>query len=327
MNSPTEKKSQADGIVPMQGDRLVYVMHEPGLAGSANDEINLLDLWHVLWQRKWIILAVTAIIGLGSVAYALAQTHWYRSEVLLAPADERSTPSLGGQIGGLVALAGVSVGGGSSAEALAVLNSREFARALIEEHDLLPVLFSQHWDAERGEWLLDDRDEWPDFRDGVRYFHKHILKVQEDRTTGLVTVAVEWTDPVLAAEWAASIVRRLNDRMRERALREAETNVAYLQAELAKTSVVTLQQSIGRLLETELQKLMLARGNEEFAFKVVDPAEVPKSPSRPRRALIAVLGTILGGILAVSGVLISNALRKSSLSGSTSRSDSNVQDS
>jgi uncharacterized protein involved in exopolysaccharide biosynthesis len=196
---------------------------------------------------------------------------------------------------------------------------------MMEENDLLPVLFSQQWDADRGEWRLDAR-EWPDFRDGVRYFHKHILKVHEDRNTGLVTVAVEWTDPVLAAEWAGSIVRRLNDRMRERALREAETNVAYLQAELAKTSVVTLQQSIGRLLETELQKLMLARGNEEFAFKVVDPAEVPKSPSRPRRALIAVLGTILGSILAVSGVLISNALRKSSRSGSISRSDSNVQD-
>jgi uncharacterized protein involved in exopolysaccharide biosynthesis len=104
-------------------------------------------------------------------------------------------------------------------------------------------------------------------------------------------------------------VIRLNERLRERALQEAETNVAFLQTELGQTSVVTLQQSIGRLLESELQKLMLARGNEEFAFRVIDAASPPKERVRPKRALIAVVGTMLGGMLAVFGVFLLHAVR------------------
>jgi uncharacterized protein involved in exopolysaccharide biosynthesis len=103
----------------------------------------------------------------------------------------------------------------------------------------------------------------------------------------------------------------MNDRLRERALLEAETNVAYLQGELGATSVVTLQQSIGRLLESELQKLMLARGSEEFAFKVVDPAQVPLEHARPRRTLIAIIGTMLGVIFSIFSVFAVCAFRSS----------------
>lgn len=293
-----------------QGERLVYVMPEGGfVGGSADDEIDLLELWNILWQGKWLVIASTVVFAVGSVIYALAQTHWYRSEVLLAPAEGRSAPALGGQLGGLAALAGVSVGGGGAAEPLAVLNSRDFTRAFIQDLDLMPVLFEDAWDAERGAWADPDPEEWPDLRDGVRAF-QDIVSVSEDRSGGLVTLAVEWTDPELAAQWASALTARLNQRLRERALQEAEANVAYLQAELAQTSVVTLQQSIGRLLEAELQKLMLARGNEEFAFRVIDAAEVPKSPSRPRRSLIAIIGTMLGGMLGVFAVFVRHAVRR-----------------
>ncbi|MEI2420246.1 hypothetical protein V6O07_08225, partial [Arthrospira platensis SPKY2] len=87
---------------------------------------------------------------------------------------------------------------------------------------------------------------------------------------------VEWTDADTAAAWATALVRRLNASLRNQAIQESETNIEFLRSELSQTNLVTLQQSIGRLLDSELQKLMLARGNEEFAVKVLDPAHVPK---------------------------------------------------
>jgi len=293
---------------PGSGERLVYVMPEQGFVGTA-DEISLRELWGILWRGKWIIIAVTAAFAVASVVYALAQTEWYRAEVLLAPADERSAQGLGGQLGGLAALAGVSVGGGGSIEPIAVLRSREFARAFIADFDLVPVFFHKEWDAENNAWLGDDPEEHPEIRDAIKYFHENVLKVGEDRDTGLVTLAIEWTDPEVAAEWARELVVRLNEGLRARALNEAETNVSFLQTELGQTSVVTLQQSIGRLLESELQKLMLARGNEEFAFRVIDAAFPPNERVRPKRAQIAVVGTMLGGMLAVFGVFLLRALR------------------
>lgn len=291
----------------MPSERVVYVMPEQALR-EAEDEISLRELWDVLWRGKLFIIAVTAVFAVGSVIYALQAQEWYRAEVLLAPADEKSTSGLGGQLGGLAALAGVTVGGGDSAEALAVLESREFARSFIEDKNLLPVFFSEEWNPSTGKWRDDDPKEWPEIRDAVKYFHQRVLSVNKNSKNGLVTLAVEWTDPHVAAQWATSLVRRLNSRLRDRALAEAERNVDYLRSELAKTNVVTLQQSIGRLLESELQKFMLARGNEEFAFRVLDAASPPKDRDRPKRALITLIGTMAGSFLAVIVVFLRHSI-------------------
>lgn len=285
--------------------RLVYVMPERSLTGSADDEVNLRDVWDILWGGKWIVIALTTLFLFGAIVYALSATEIYRSEALLAPAEEKSTPT----IGGLAALAGVSVGGAGSAEALAVLKSRQFLHSFIEQHNLMPLLFHDRWNAERGEWILGRGEEAPDIRAGVNYFREKILHVRESRETGLVTVGVEWTDPEIAAEWVSNLIRRLNDRLRERALQEAERNVAYLRSEVAKTNTVALQQSIGRLLESEMQKLMLARGNEEFAFNVLDPAVPPTKRSWPKRSLIVGIGTVVGGMLGVFLVFFRHAVR------------------
>jgi len=248
----------------------------------AGDTLSLRQFWQVLWQGKRTVIASTIIFAVGSVAYALLAKEVFRAEV---------------------------VGDGKDVEALAVLQSRKFARDFIEQFDLLPVFFEKDWDADTNRWLQKDPADAPDVRDGVKFFHEEILSVSEARSTGLVTLAVEWTDPDIAAAWAGILVQRLNDRLREKALQEAETNVAYLQSEMASTTLVTLQESIGRLLESELPKLMLAKGNEEFAFKIVDPAVSPKHRVRPKRALTAVIGTILGGLLGMFIVLVGHSGR------------------
>ena len=117
------------------------------------------------------------------------------------------------------------------------------------------------------------------------------------RATGLVTLSIEWGDPELAAAWANLLAVRLNDRMRQRALAEAETNVKYLRHEFENTSIVALQQSISGLMESEMQKLMLARGNSEYAFRIIDRAEVPRGKSKPRVTLIVAVATFFGGML------------------------------
>lgn len=137
-----------------------------------------------------------------------------------------------------------------------------------------------------------------------------MLSVVESRDTGLVTVSLEWVDAEVAASWLMLLVSRLNEGLREQALQEAEGNVQYLREELAQTNIVTLQQSIARLLEAELQKLMLARGNEEFAFRIVDAAEVPKRPSRPRRVLIVAIGLLLGGAIGIFTVILRHMASK-----------------
>jgi uncharacterized protein involved in exopolysaccharide biosynthesis len=298
-DKPSEESVASAGVPGGAGARLVYVMPEKFGHPTDDDEIDLREIWKVAWTRKWQIIVVTLLVTVASFAYGMLATKWYRAEVLLAPAEEKSAPSISGQLGGLAALAGVNIGGGDSVEAIATLRSRDFAREFIHDHGLLTVFFADQWNETSQRWLPEDPREHPDLRDGVKYFHENVLRVSEDPKTGLVNLAIEWSDPLVAAEWATIIVTRLNDRLRGRALRDAEVNVQFLQSELAKTNVVTLQQAIGRLLETELQKLMLARGNEEFGFRVLDFSEVPKRPIRPRLVVVLVFGVFLGFMVGI----------------------------
>ena len=273
------------------------------------EEVRLVELWNIVWAGKWSIIGITFVFAVASVVYALTAKEWYRAEVLLAPAERTDVSSLPGQLGGLAALAGVNVGGGDSVEAIATLLSRDFAGNCITDENLIPVLFADDWDADNQRWISDDPEAVPDIRDAIRTFHEDILRVDEDRGSGLVTVAVEWKDPDEAAAWAGVLVERLNAELRARTLREAEANVAYLQEEMQKTNVVTLQQAVGRLVESELQKLMLARGTKEFAFRIIDPAQPPDRRVRPKRSLIVVVGTFFGGVLSLIWVFLAQALR------------------
>jgi len=109
----------------------------------ADDEIDLLELWNVIWRGKWLIIAITAVFAVGSVVYALWLPDIYRTEVLLAPVEEETGGGVGGQLGqlgGLASLAGISIDGGGNqvsmkTRALAIIQSRSFIKDFFEEHD------------------------------------------------------------------------------------------------------------------------------------------------------------------------------------------------
>ena len=58
------------------------------------------------------------------------------------------------------------------------------------------------------------------------------------------------------------------------------------------------------LIQSQTETVMLAQVRPEYVFKTIDPAVVPELKSKPKRALICVLGTLLGGMLSVLIVLV-----------------------
>ena len=59
-----------------------------------DDTIDLYELWITLWNKKWLVIAVTAIAALGSVVYALQQPPIYKAEALLLPPGTKDIQSL-----------------------------------------------------------------------------------------------------------------------------------------------------------------------------------------------------------------------------------------
>lgn len=250
---------------------------------------SLVGLVLLLWREKVTVITVVTITSVIGIAYALLATPVYKAEVVMTPAGQRSQAGNLGQLGSLAALAGVNIGsGGGAAASLAVLKSREFAEEFVRDMKLERVLVDD----------FDDPDEERDIRDAVNVFLEDVRVISEDKKANTVTLAMFWEDSVIASNWANLYVDRLNAKMREQAASEAERNVKFLRQEMANTDIVSMQQAVGRILETEMQKFMLAKGQADFAYKIVDRAAPPKLREWPRRALIAVFSAFLGGVLA-----------------------------
>ena len=119
-----------------------------------------------------------------------------------------------------------------------------------------------------------------------------------------MTLSIEWKDPEQAAHWASELVSRTNERMRNRAISSAEKNLAYLKRQLEQNSIAEIRTAIYKLIESELKSSMLAQGDEEYAFRVLDPAVVPQEPVRPQKKVIVLLGLVLGFMLSSFAVMV-----------------------
>ncbi|OUJ21390.1 LPS O-antigen length regulator, partial [Vibrio parahaemolyticus] len=164
-----------------------------------------------------------------------------------------------------------------------------------------------------GEWVREAkglRGATPTSQEAFEVFSKEILGISQDKESGLYTISIKHYSPYVAQQWVNWLIDDINRVMRERTITETSQNLAYLNTQLQKTAVADMQSTFYKLIEEQTKNLMLAEVQEEFIFKVVDPAVVPELKDGPKRALICVLGTLLGGMLGVAIVLIRFAFRK-----------------
>jgi uncharacterized protein involved in exopolysaccharide biosynthesis len=257
-------------------------------------EIDLIDLIRQAWAYKHLILVVTTCCAIAALAYALVARPIYRAEVVVTEVRDVGMSGLGtlaGQLGGLASLAGVnlSIADGAEREAQAVLRSRRLVEEFVRRNELVPL-------------LLSNSRKSPTIWRAVERFRKKVLMIREDRRNGTIIVAIDWSDPVVAARWANGFVVLANELNRVRALDDATRNIAFLNEQIAKTNVVGVQRVMYQLIETETKTLMLASGRTEYAFTIVDPAVPPELRTSPQRTLIvmggALLGLLLGGFAA-----------------------------
>jgi len=266
------------------------------------------DIWR---YKRWVgLLALVGLIVGGVLSSFM--TKIYEADLEMAPArTERGNSGLSGltsQFGDLAAMFGVSLlagDNGSSSLNIAYLKSRQFRADFITRHNLMPILYASRWDARAQRWRQDGKP-LPTLEDAVRYFEKKVLTVKEDRKGTLVTVSVRWRDRTLAAQWANDLVADVNAQARQRAIAEAQSSLKYLTSEMEKTTIVGLREAIGRLMENNINSIMLANVRRDFAFEVVDPATVPDEPHfvSPVRSLDAAVGLVIGGGMGMLAALL-----------------------
>jgi uncharacterized protein involved in exopolysaccharide biosynthesis len=267
-----------------------------------------------VWRSRILIVSIAIGAAIVGAAFAFLTPKRYQASVVALPVSSESPGSrLSGslsQLGGIASLAGITLPSSNErTEAVATLQSETLTRSYVAQKELLPILFADRWDPAAKKWRTTQQDQIPTVWKASQFFEKRVRTIVEDKKAGLITVTVTWTDPRLAAEWANGLVEMTNDYLRSKAIQESDTNMAYLREQAARSDLLEARNAIYSVLQTEINKAMLARGTREYALKVVDRAFPPEKASSPRPVLWTIAAFLLGLLGSMTAVLLAQTFR------------------
>ncbi len=261
--------------------------------------VSLSFLFRLVMQKKGLFISITMVFVVLSVVTAWVLPNIYRSKVVMIPTSVLDGTKGGNVGGGLASLIGSSSLQQDHRTTLAIstLKSRLFLRNFINKYNLMPVLYPNEW-GEKGK-------EIPPLRRHIMLQHavdqlNELRKVSLDIETGNVSMSVEWTDPVLAKDWVEAFIYEVNRKMQNDSVRREEKHILFLQEKIAETKVPEVRNSLSILLKDSMKTLMLASSGDEYAFHILDPAEIAAEPVKPKRKIIV----LTGGMLGVFGALL-----------------------
>ena len=296
-------------------------MPRDDLQDTYDDEIDFRELFSTLWLNKKFILILTGIFAVLSVIYSLSLTNLYTSQALLVPTSLNSNST--SQYSALAAVAGVNLGDSSPDVTLAIafINSKKIIRQLIKHESFLPDLMAaKKWHIKSNSIIYDDdlydkkNKKWvrevdfpfqqvPSEQEAFALFSKQI-NISEDKKNQLVTLSVEHISPSVAQQWAEWIIDEANTMVANLRIEEAESSINYLNEQIILTPYAELRTIFFNLIQQNTQNMMLAKVSKQYALSIIDPPLIPEMKSNPKRALICILGTLLGGMLSLLIILV-----------------------
>ena len=290
-----------------------------------DDEIDLRELFNVLWEERILIIIITSIFAIGSIFYSLSLTNHYLSQSVLVANSGSDNAGVLSQYAGLASIAGVSLPGSKSSsvtEVMEMIKSREFVNHLLTFEDILPsIMAPKSYDINSKELYFDSkiydskiktwtREPTKNKRSKPSYLEAHkeylgsLLSISQDRETGFVSIKINHISPVFAKDFLALIINEANTLKREKDIETSTKALSYLNKELSETPFVEIKGSINQLIEVQLETKMMAKVNEEYSLVIIEPPFIPEEKAGPNRALICQLGTLLGGMLGMIIVLL-----------------------
>jgi uncharacterized protein involved in exopolysaccharide biosynthesis len=281
------------------------------------DEIDLAALIGALWQGKWIIIGFTSVASILVVIYSLSLPNIYSGQALLVPVSSKDSVSGSSQsLGGLASLAGISLSDSSDKSVVAIekLQSLSFFEGQILKQINIPDLMAvESWNPSNNSItydreVYDDKTKsWtrevvfpqtpkPSTQESYKAFMGH-LSVAKNLKTNIITVTISHQSPFIAKQWADLVVTEINTFYREKDRSEAEFAVNYLNDQIVQTRLSEVKMVIAEVLAQQIQKLTLIEANDNYVFDYIDPPAVMEKKSAPRRAIICIIGALLGGFI------------------------------
>ncbi|MGB0465958.1 MAG: hypothetical protein ACPGF7_00335 [Pontibacterium sp.] len=280
-------------------------------------EVDLIEYLQAILRAKYRILILAmisaiSVFGLSKlvddiyVATAVLAININESPGGVAPKDYRGSDTLGLLEHDFII---ESVADNERERLMARMRSMRFSEIFIDQNNLLPYIYSKHWDAEAGAW----KDKFKPVKlEAIKIFQTSIRATEHDEKTGLLLIHFKTRDPQLSAELANRFGMQFNDYIRSLELDSLKERREFLENRLKKVANIEMQRSIYRMLEVQLAAESLLFARKFYPLEEIQPAVAPlfkASPKRKSWAILAFVGTLFLGIVVILGWTVLKKLR------------------
>ena len=270
------------------------------------DEIDLRELFAVIWKNKWKIFLFTFVITTLAVGYVLIKPNIYKSEIILIPQEQKS-PSMGG-LGALAGLAGVDVGGGG-VSALSnmnlILKDFNFQIKIIRKFNLIKELentknyiypFGLKFESQ------NENNQTLAEREFLAYKKlSKIIAISEDKKSGVITLSAELENRFLAKKLVDIYLKEITTHLRILDMKDIDSKLSFYETAVSETENIELQSQLTQLMSSLIQKKVLANASEFYIVKKMIDSRVPQivEKTKPKRSLIVIVAFVTSIILGI----------------------------
>lgn len=291
------------------------------------NDLDFADFFNILISYKKVIILTTLISSVMVVFIAIKMPNIYQSKALLAPSNyEDEISSSSRKYSSIANIAGINiptVPSGNQTEAIETLSSFKFFENNILPKIYLPDLMAvkswdsklnllsydpEKFDANAKIWVRKVKPPYkikPSNQEAYNYFLKKTFSINVDKETGYVDLYIDHQSPNISKKWLDIIVSEINFILREDQKNKSMRSLEFLNEQMSLTNITEIKQGLSRLVQNEIEKLMLIESSNDYIFKVIDPPISPEIKHKPQRALICILGTLIGFVI---GIIFSLAL-------------------
>ncbi|MDB2524212.1 Wzz/FepE/Etk N-terminal domain-containing protein [Amylibacter sp.] len=298
-----------------------------------NDEIDLRDLFFILWGGKIYIILVSIIFVFLASFYLQSAERKYSVEYNLKPVGEtKSSPSFSG-LGGFASFAGIQLPSSSNNDFnifKELITAAEVSEIIFENKKTIKEIFRSEWDETLNNYSRPPKSKIQIFVSDAKklltgnidvnymppnprrlaiFINKNI-QISEDKETGFLKLASETSEPELILSLMIEATKVSDKIMRQRYIDFSTEPLAFYKEKLSTARSREHREALAELISKEEQKLMFAsRGKYFIAEPYINPT-ISLHPTAPKPKLFLVLSLVLGLFLGVTFVLMRHAIKK-----------------
>lgn len=262
------------------------------------DELNiklLPAITHLLQTAK-IDVAIAILSGVLFYFLSYGLEKEYSSSIELVSSEEVNPQEEG--LGSLLSLQGLTSSQNKTTKPLRILTSTPFLIDFIDTYKLNLSILSEDYNSA----ILDENSSISSLREEDNQAspknYKSLAsaiasKIEIVDRSPFIIISVNTNSPILSKILVEELVKFLNRRMKEKAIKESKLEIDYLTKEMLSIKISDIKNVFSKVIEQSITSSSLANMKEDYIFEVIEPASINNNPTSPNRQIIFMIATFL----------------------------------